>query len=80
MPDLPVKQLVAMNVDRGIRLRGFTNREVAEKIGKTEHMVWRWRTGKHMPEKATLMALANLLFDGDFTELYRDHPNGDTPA
>ena len=67
-----LKHTVAANIDRGIRERGITNRAVGEAMGSTEHQVWRWRTGRHMPDLDNLAALANVLFGGDITELYAD--------
>jgi transcriptional regulator with XRE-family HTH domain len=67
---------VAANIDRGIRARAMTNRAVGEAIGSTEHQVWRWRAGRHMPDPQNLAALANVLFDGNIAELYAD----DEPA
>lgn len=67
-----LKRTVAANIDRGIRRHKLTNRALGEMIGKTEHQVWRWRTGRHMPEPDSLAALANALFDGRIGELYVD--------
>jgi transcriptional regulator with XRE-family HTH domain len=52
----------------------MTNRAVGEAIGSTEHQVWRWRAGRVTPSTDNLAALANVLFDGDITELYADQP------
>jgi hypothetical protein len=79
-----MRELIGVNIDRGIRLRNMNSREVAEAVDRhtgsairpTEHQVWRWRNGKHTPEKATLAALVEVLFDGDFTQLYRPARNG----
>lgn len=67
-----VKRIVAANIDRGIRGRAMTNRAVGEAIGRTEHQVWRWRSGRNMPSTDNLAALANVLFDGDLSQLYSD--------
>jgi transcriptional regulator with XRE-family HTH domain len=61
---------IAANIDRGITARGWTNRATGEKIGATEHDVWRWRSGRHTPALSTQAALADVLFDGDLSQLY----------
>jgi len=63
---------IAINLDRGIREKGWTNRQVGDAIGKTEHQVWRWRHAKNTPSLETLMALAELLFDGNVAEFHAD--------
>jgi transcriptional regulator with XRE-family HTH domain len=68
-----VRSLIAYNIDRGIRAKGLTNRGVGDAIGRTEHQVWRWRHGKHMPSVAVRTDLAAVLFEGDMTELYADN-------
>lgn len=74
-----IREIVAANIDRGIKRHPkMTNRAVGDQIGSTEHQVWRWRTGKHMPSKDNLIALANVLFDGDITQLYAPTTNGRT--
>jgi transcriptional regulator with XRE-family HTH domain len=61
---------VAANVDRGMVRMDLNNRQLADRIGATEHQVWRWRRGKHLPSVETLVHLADVLFDGDMAELY----------
>lgn len=63
---------MARNLDDEIARRKLTNRVVAERIGATEHQVWRWRKGRHMPNLEALSALASLLFEGDISRLYVD--------
>lgn len=67
-----LKDVLATNLDHGIRQSGMTNRAVAEKIGSTEHQVWRWRRGRHVPSIETLAALAKVLFDGDISQFYAE--------
>ena len=72
-----LRAIVAANLDRAIAERGMTNRALGEKIGKTEHQVWRWRDGRHMPSLGTLTALADELFDGDVSRFYIEpEPDG----
>lgn len=66
----PTAALTAANLDRAIRDAGLTNRQVAERIGATEHQVWRWRRGRTVPSQTRALALANELFDGDLSALY----------
>lgn len=66
------RALVAANLDRAIRERGWTNRQLGERIGSTEHQVWRWRHAKHMPSIESLVALAEVLFEGDLSALFVD--------
>lgn len=70
-----VRGLIASNLDRAITDAGMTNREVAESIQTgvirpTGEQVWKWRRGRHMPSTDALVALADLLFDGDVSALY----------
>jgi transcriptional regulator with XRE-family HTH domain len=65
-----IRATVAVNLDAAIDTKGLTNRALGEKIGSTEHQVWRWRHGKHMPSIETLAALADELFDGDVSRFY----------
>lgn len=74
--DRQIKALVAANIDRGIVAKGLTNRAVGDKIGKTEHQVWRWRKGHHSPSLEALASLADVLFAGDLTEFYVNHKDG----
>ena len=78
-----VREIIGSNIDRGIVRTGLTNREIANLInhelgdGKIDGpAVWRWRRGKHMPGPQMLGALAAVLFDGDFTQLYAPSRNG----
>ena len=78
-----LRTIVAANLDRARAERDMTNRALGEKIGKTEHQVWRWRDGRHMPSLETLTALADVLFDGDVSRFYIDpepEPNGEVAA
>jgi len=67
-----IRSRIAVNLDRGIAARGMTNRAVGDAIGATEHQVWRWRRGKHLPSTITLQRLADVLFDGNAREFYAD--------
>lgn len=64
-----LRAIIAGNLDGLIRQSGLTNREVADRIGSTEHQVWRWRKGKVRPNEDNLAALATVLADGDLTAL-----------
>lgn len=61
--------IIAGNLDALIASSGMTNREVGERIGTTEHQVWRWRKGRVRPNDENLAALASVLADGDLTAL-----------
>lgn len=61
--------VIARNLDALIASSGMTNREVGERIGSTEHQVWRWRKGRVRPNDDNLAALAAVLADGDITVL-----------
>lgn len=71
MPSQPtgLSATIAINLDSLIRASGMTNREVGERIGTTEHQVWRWRKGKVRPNDENLAALASVLTDGDLAAL-----------
>lgn len=69
-----VPSQAASNLDRAIRARHLTNRQVAESIGTTELEVWRWRHAKHAPSARYRAALAQLLFDGDMHALDASDP------
>lgn len=61
--------IIAGNLETLIASSGMTNREVGDRIGTTEHQVWRWRKGKVRPNDENLAALAAVLADGDITAL-----------
>jgi transcriptional regulator with XRE-family HTH domain len=44
-----------------MRGASLSNRALGEKIGVTEHQVWRWRKGRTQPSDRYLMALAEAL-------------------
>ena len=62
-------KVIAHNLDALIAASGMTNRQVGERIGTTEHQVWRWRRGRVRPNDDNLAALAAVLADGDITAL-----------
>jgi transcriptional regulator with XRE-family HTH domain len=49
----------------------MTQRQVGEAVGATGSDVSRWETGRIEPGAMYRVALANLLFDGDVSALYR---------
>ena len=68
-----MRTVVAGNIDRAIRAKGLTNRQVGEAIGTTEHQVWRWRRARIKPSDQSLVALAGVLTDGDVFQFYIEH-------
>lgn len=75
MPSQPtgLAAIIARNIDSLIRAGEMTNREVGDRIGTTEHQVWRWRKGRVRPNDENLAALAGVLADGDLTALLIDN-------
>lgn len=63
---------IAANLDRLIALSGQSNRQIADRIGATEHQVWRWRRGKFKPSQKYMVAIAEEFFGGDIFALYSD--------
>jgi len=73
-------QTFGANVDRGMRAKGLTNRDVGKIMDRSEMEISRWRRGLHLPVPANQAALADILFDGDLGELYKPAKNGRKPT
>lgn len=41
--------------------KGYTQEEVARRLGVTQGAVWQWENGKTLPRPATLCELADIL-------------------
>jgi transcriptional regulator with XRE-family HTH domain len=52
--------------------RGWTQRQVADRVGVTPADISRWERGAVEPGRQYREALAALFFDGDVSALYRD--------
>lgn len=67
-----IAQRVGANL-RGARLaKGMTQRQVAEMVGTESRDVSRWENGGVEPGPKYRHLLANVLFDGDLSALYRE--------
>lgn len=67
-----ILQTVAANLREARRARGLTQHEVGLEVGTTGPAISRWETGRIEPGPAYRQALADLLFDGDVSALYRE--------
>lgn len=64
---------VAANLRRARLERDWTQRQVAAEVGVTPADVSRWESGRVEPGAKYRYALADLLFDGDVSALYREN-------
>lgn len=65
--------VVGDNLRRYAAERHLSQRDIADALGATPSQVSHWMAGKYEPRKH-LMALAELLTDGDVSVLYREDP------
>lgn len=67
-----IKQIVGRNLAAARVAQGFTQRQVGDAIGVPGPDVSRWETGRVEPGPMNRQKLAELLFDGDVSALYRE--------
>jgi transcriptional regulator with XRE-family HTH domain len=71
-PSLQIKQRVGANLAAARVAKGMTQRQVGEAVGAAGPDVSRWENGRVEPGPAYRQALADVLFDGDVSALYRE--------
>lgn len=64
-------ELVGANIAEARKRKGLTQQQVATELETSISRVSGWERGHHMPSRSTQPPLAQLLFDGDVTAMYR---------
>lgn len=52
-----------------LRMRGYTQREIAARLGVSERTIWNWKQQREEPQRAQAIALACL------ASHYHEHPD-----
>ena len=68
------------NVRRGRTARGWTQRQLAIRLGCGDMRVSSWERGEHRPSAHYEQRLAELLFDGRLSALYTESDHMDAAA
>ena len=67
-----IAAIVGRNIAGGRKAKGkMTQQELASRLGTSISRVSGWENGKHLPRNP--QAIADELFGGDITALFRDH-------
>jgi transcriptional regulator with XRE-family HTH domain len=72
--------LVGANIANARKRAGLTQQEVAAALGTSISRVSGWERGEHLPGRSTQPGLADLLFSGDITAMYREGDEEQVPA
>lgn len=81
--DRHLATIVGANIRTARDRLGLTQRELGERIGAEGLFISRWERGANSPSPKYLPLLADALFEGDISALYRERdpePTGATAA
>jgi len=72
-----LSSIVGRNIAAARDTAGFTQHELASRLNTSTSRVSGWERGEHLPSQKQQPAIAELLFDGDITAIFRDsEPEG----
>ncbi len=71
-PDRHLASIVGANIRAARDAAELTQRQLAERIGVEGVFISRWERGKNSPSPQYLPRLADELFDGDISALFRE--------
>lgn len=63
--------LAGANILKARLTKGMTQHEVATELGTSVSRVSGWENAKHLPQRKVRQPLADLLFEGDVSEMFR---------
>jgi DNA-binding transcriptional regulator YiaG len=70
--DTHLATIIGANIAFGRQARKMTQQQLATELQTSISRVSGWERGKHLPHRKQHQLLAELLFDGDVSALYRD--------
>jgi transcriptional regulator with XRE-family HTH domain len=70
--DTHLANIVGANISRARRFKGLTQQDVAGALATSTSRVSGWERGLHLPSRRQQQPLAELLFGGDVSALYRE--------
>jgi transcriptional regulator with XRE-family HTH domain len=74
-----LKDRIARNLRDAAKAKGLSQRKIADAVGATPAQVSHWMRGTYTP-RDYLFKLAELLFDGDLSALYREPDDEPDPV